>query len=179
MQNERDVSKLIAYILRHRPDEFGLPMDGHGWVDADALVKAVSSRYEFDRKTLEHIVATDEKKRYSFNDDGTLIRANQGHSVQVDVGLKEVIPPDTLYHGTGRKYVDGIMSLGLLPKSRLYVHLSGDIDTAMNVGSRHGEPVVFEVNAKKMREDGHLFWISENDVWLARAVPVQYLKVKE
>lgn len=170
-----ETSKLIAYMLRHRPNEFGLSMDQHGWVDANEVVKAVAARHKFDAKMLEAIVASDEKKRYSFNEDKSKIRANQGHSIQVDVEMPERIPPEVLYHGTGEKYVEQILKSGLLPKSRLHVHLSKDHDTAVSVGSRHGKPAVFEVRAKAMHDAGHKFWLSENEVWLTKAVPVEFM----
>lgn len=174
-----EAGKLIAYILRHRPDEFGLAIDPHGWVDVNGLVNAVKTQYPFDLAALEAIVATDKKKRYSFSDDKSRIRANQGHSIPVDVEMPEAVPPDILYHGTGAKYVDGILRQGLLPKSRLHVHLSADFDTARTVGARHGEPVVFRVGAKAMHEAGHVFWLSENGVWLVKAVPPEYLRIIE
>ena len=124
---------------------------------------------------LEEIVRTDNKQRYSFNEDKTLIRANQGHSISVDVELKKAVPPDILYHGTGEKYVSSIDKEGLLPKSRLYVHLSKDEDTAVNVGKRHGKPVVYKVDARKMQEDGFEFFLSVNGVWLTNEVPVKYI----
>lgn len=124
---------------------------------------------------LEEIVRTDNKQRYSFNEDKTLIRANQGHSIPVDVELTKAVPPDILYHGTGEKYVSSIDKEGLLPKSRLYVHLSKDEDTAVNVGKRHGKPVVYKVDARKMQEDGFEFFLSVNGVWLTKKVTVKYI----
>jgi putative RNA 2'-phosphotransferase len=125
---------------------------------------------------LEEIVATDNKQRYSFNEDHTLIRANQGHSIPVDVELEEVVQPEILYHGTGEKYVASIDQQGLIPKSRLYVHLSGDEDTAVKVGQRHGKPVVYLVKSGEMYRDGIVFYRSVNGVWLTKAVPAMYLK---
>ena len=125
---------------------------------------------------LEEIVATDDKGRYSFNEDKTLIRANQGHSVQVDVGLKKISPPSVLYHGTGEKYISSIEEIGLIPKTRLYVHLSSDYDTAVKVGSRHGSPVVYTVDTESMLKDGYTFYVSENGVFLVDAVPSKYIK---
>ena len=129
--------------------------------------------------TLEEIVRTDEKQRYSFNEDHTLLRANQGHSIPVDVELEEKNPPDVLWHGTGEKYVASIEAQGLIPKSRLYVHLSSDVDTAKKVGSRHGKPVVYQVDCRKMAEDGFIFYLSVNKVWLTKAVPAKYLSKAE
>ena len=124
---------------------------------------------------LEEIVKTDNKQRYSFNEDKTLIRANQGHSIPVDVELEEKTPPDILYHGTGLKYTESIDRQGLIPKSRLYVHLSADYDTAVKVGQRHGKPVVYQVKAGKMTADGYKFYLSVNGVWLTKRVLPEYL----
>ena len=125
---------------------------------------------------LERIVAEDEKQRYSFNDDKTLIRANQGHSIPVDVELEKVEPPEILYHGTGEKFVASIDEQGLIPKSRLYVHLSDDEDTARKVGQRHGKPVIYTVKSGEMYRAGIVFYRSVNGVWLTKAVPVKYLE---
>ena len=124
---------------------------------------------------LEEIVRTDSKQRYSFNKDKTLIRANQGHSIPVDVELEKKTPPEFLYHGTGEKFVSSIDKEGLLSKSRLYVHLSKDTETAVKVGSRHGKPVVYRVAARKMADEGYEFFLSVNGVWLVKAVPAEYL----
>ena len=124
---------------------------------------------------LELIVAEDEKQRYSFNEDKTLIRANQGHSIPVDVELDEKEPPEVLYHGTGEKYVPSIDRQGLIPKSRLYVHLSRDEETAVKVGTRHGKPVIYKVKSGEMYRDGYKFFCSANGVWLTKEVPVKYL----
>ena len=127
-------------------------------------------------KTLEEIVKTDSKQRYSFNDDKTLIRANQGHSIPVDVELEEKEPPEFLYHGTGEKYVSSIDENGLISKSRLYVHLSDNEDTAIAVGKRHGKPIIYKVLSRKMYIDGYEFYQSVNGVWLTKSVPIQYLR---
>ena len=172
----RETSKFIALILRHKPETIGITLDEHGWANVDELIEGVNMTYPLTMEELEEIVRTDEKQRYSFNDDKTLIRANQGHSIPVDVELKEVHPPKYLYHGTGEKYVPSIDIQGLIPKSRLYVHLSGDIETAVKVGSRHGKPVVYRVSAEQMVEAGMLFYKSVNGVWLTKNVPARYLK---
>ena len=146
-------------------------MDGHGWVSSEALIKAIG----IDMDLLEKIVREDEKQRYAFNEDHTKIRASQGHSVPVDVGLQECIPPMYLFHGTGEKYLESIRRKGLLPQSRLYVHLSPDADTAYKVGVRHGRPVILTVKAGEMQEKGHVFYLSANGVWLTADVPAEYL----
>ncbi len=171
-------SRFISLILRHKPETIGITLDEHGWADVQDLIDGInrSSGHTLDMELLEEIVRTDEKQRYSFNEDHTLIRANQGHSVSVDVELEEKIPPDTLWHGTGEKYVSSIDVQGLIPKSRLYVHLSSDIDTARNVGSRHGKPVIYAINCRAMVRDGYRFFLSANHVWLTKEVPAQYMK---
>ena len=136
-------SRFLSFILRHKPDAVGITLDEHGWASVEELIAAVSPTHPLDMAMLEEIVRTDDKMRYSFNEDKTLIRANQGHSIPVDVELAEKQPPAILYHGTGVKYVDSINGEGLIPKSRLYVHLSATRETAVNVGERHGIPVVF------------------------------------
>lgn len=125
---------------------------------------------------LEEIVSSDNKQRYSFNEDRTLIRANQGHSIEVDVELKKLNPPEFLWHGSAEKYVESIEKNGLIPKSRLYVHLSNDHNTATEVGKRHGKPVMYKVLSGQMAKDGYEFYCSKNGVWLTKAVPVKYLK---
>ena len=171
-------SRFISLILRHKPETIGITLDEHVWADVQDLIDGInrSSGHTLDMELLEEIVRTDEKQRYSFNEDHTLIRANQGHSVSVDVELEEKIPPDTLWHGTGEKYVSSIDVQGLIPKSRLYVHLSSDIDTARNVGSRHGKPVIYAINCRAMVRDGYRFFLSANHVWLTKEVPAQYMK---
>lgn len=170
-----DTSRFISLILRHKPETIGITLDEHGWANVKDLIEGIKKIRPFDMDMLEEIVRTDNKQRYSFNEDKTLIRANQGHSISVDVELKKAVPPDILYHGTGEKYVSSIDKEGLLPKSRLYVHLSKDEDTAVNVGKRHGKPVVYKVDARKMQEDGFEFFLSVNGVWLTNEVPVKYI----
>lgn len=170
------ISKFISMILRHKPDAIDITLDEHGWANVDELINGIAKQYHgFGMKELEEIVRTDNKQRYSFNEDKTLIRANQGHSIPVDVELKEKTPPVVLYHGTGEKYVESIDRRGLIPKSRLYVHLSRDKATAINVGKRHGAPVVYEINAAQMTKDGYKFYESENKVWLTKSVPIDYM----
>lgn len=170
-----DTSRFISLILRHKPETIGITLDEHGWANVKDLIERIKKTRPFDMDMLEEIVRTDNKQRYSFNEDKTLIRANQGHSISVDVELKKAVPPDILYHGTGEKYVSSIDKEGLLPKSRLYVHLSNDEETAVNVGKRHGKSVVYKVDARKMQEDGFEFFLSVNGVWLTKEVPVKYI----
>ena len=173
--SDRDVSVYISLILRHKPEVIGIELDEHGWASVDELIKGVNKTYSLDMEGLERIVAEDKKQRYSFNEDKTLIRANQGHSIPVDVELEVSIPPAVLYHGTGEKYVLSIDEQGLIPKSRLYVHMSADRETAKTVGSRHGKPVIYEIDCAAMAHDGYKFYLSENRVWLTKAVPTKYL----
>ena len=170
-----ETSKYISLILRHKPEVIGIALDEHGWANVSELLAGINKTQPFSIEQLEKIVRTDSKKRYSFNEDKTLIRANQGHSIPVDVELPEKQPPAILYHGTGEKYVSSIARQGLIPKSRLYVHLSQDSDTAIKVGARHGKPVVYRVAARKMAEDGYKFYLSVNGVWLTKEVPMKYL----
>lgn len=175
--NLDNISKYISLILRHKPEVIGITLDEHGWANVSELVTGIrKDNPEFDIEVLEEIVVTDSKQRYSFNEDKTLIRANQGHSIPVDVELEEKQPPKFLYHGTGEKYVASINEIGLIHKSRLYVHLSKDVETAEQVGKRHGKEVVYQVNAGQMYKDGYKFFLSANNVWLTKEVPVKYLE---
>ena len=164
-------SKFISLILRHKPETIGIKLDEHGWADVEDLLKGI----DIDYSTLEQIVKEDEKGRYSFSDDKTKIRANQGHSINVDVELEEKIPPNVLYHGTAEKYLDNINLEGLKPMSRLYVHLTEDLEIAKKTGQRNGKLVIFEIDAKRMIDDGIKFYLSVNNVWLVRTVPPKYL----
>ena len=172
----QETSEFISLILRHKPEEIGITLDEHGWANVDELIAGIAKTRIFDMSMIEEIVRTDEKQRYSFNEDKTLIRANQGHSIPVDVELEQKAPPEILYHGTGEKYVSSIEKQGLIPKSRLYVHLSADYDTAVKVGSRHGKPVVYTVAAGEMHKNGYTFYLSVNGVWLTKSVPPQFLQ---
>jgi len=173
--DRKKTSKFISLILRHKPEAIGITLDEHGWASVDMLLKGLSAKYPITFEQLEEIVALDEKGRYSFNDDKTLIRANQGHSIAVDVELKECAPPQILYHGTGEKFCQSIDVEGVLPKTRLYVHLSADKNTALAVGKRHGKPAIYTVFSGEMYENGYKFYISENGVWLTRFVPPEYI----
>lgn len=175
--NLQNISRYMSLILRHKPEIIDISLDEHGWAAVNELINGIARNNEgFDMATLEEIVKTDNKQRYSFNADKTLIRANQGHSIPVDVELEEKEPPEFLYHGTGKKYVSSILEQGLVPKSRLYVHLSKDIETAKNVGRRHGKEVVYKIAAHEMYQDGYKFYLSVNGVWLTKKVPLQYMQ---
>ena len=176
--NLTNLSRYMCLILRHKPEVIGISLDEHGWANVDELIAGIAQNNPgFDMDILKEIVRTDNKQRYSFSDDQTLIRANQGHSIPVDVELEEKEPPEYLYHGTGEKYVSSINKRGLIPKSRLYVHLSQDTETATKVGKRHGKEVIYQVATGQMRRDGYPFFQSVNGVWLTKQVPVQYLEL--
>ncbi len=172
------VSKYLSKHLRHSPERIGLVLQVGGWVEVDKLLAACNKNgFAISREELDFVVANNDKKRFSFDSTGQLIRANQGHSVEVDLQLEPRVPPSILYHGTGRQYVESILETGLLKMSRHHVHLSENIETATNVGARHGKPVVFIVDTVKMHEDGYVFYCSDNGVWLVDNVPPQYLKM--
>lgn len=174
--NLTETSKFLSLILRHKPEAIGISLDEHGWANVDELIAQIAKNQEFNMDMLREIVGTDSKQRYSFNEDETLIRANQGHSIPVDVELEEAKPPKELWHGTGEKYASAIDMQGLIPKSRLYVHLSQDRDAAAKVGKRHGKPVLYIVKAGEMHHDGYQFYLSKNGVWLTKQVPAKYLQ---
>jgi len=169
-------SKFMSLVLRHNPQKIGINLDDNGWVDTDLLLLGMQkSGYKVTLDELKEIVATNDKQRFKFNDNYTKIRANQGHSVAVDVEMKEVAPPNILYHGTATRFLSAIQSEGLISKNRLHVHLSSDKETASKVGSRHGKPVILTISAAKMQADGFVFYLSENGVWLVNAVPPKYI----
>ncbi|MCB0062887.1 MAG: RNA 2'-phosphotransferase, partial [Caldilineaceae bacterium] len=169
-------SKLLSLILRHDPGRIGLTLDAGGWADVDELLtKAAQAGHKISREQLAAVVAQNNKQRFRFNEDGTRIRANQGHSIPVDLGLEAQTPPPVLYHGTATRFLDSIRAEGLNRRSRQHVHLSADIETARKVGQRHGKPVILTVDAAAMHGDGHTFYRSDNGVWLVDAVPTAYL----
>lgn len=172
-----NTSRYISLILRHKPEVIGIELDAHGWANVTQLIAGVNRTHPLTIELLEQIVANDNKGRFAFNEDKTCIRANQGHSIPVDVELTQTEPPEILYHGTGEKYVESIHAQGLLSKSRLYVHLSADIETAKKVGARHGKPVIYQVNTAQMKMDGFIFYRSVNGVWLTKTVPTKYLEI--
>ncbi|MEU3253004.1 RNA 2'-phosphotransferase [Streptomyces sp. NPDC006997] len=172
------VSKYLSKHLRHQPEQIGLTLDAGGWVEIDALLAAASAHgFRFSREELDHVVAHNDKRRFAV--DGTRIRASQGHSIEVDLGLPPVAPPPYLYHGTVARCLDAIRAEGLRPMNRHDVHLSADRGTAARVGARRGRPVVLSVDAGAMHRDGHEFRVSANGVWLTEAVPARYLRLPE
>ncbi|GAA3227255.1 RNA 2'-phosphotransferase [Streptomyces sp. XM83C] len=172
------VSKYLAKHLRHQPERIGITLDEGGWVEIDTLIAAAAAHgFRFTREELDHVVAANDKKRFAI--DGDRIRASQGHSVDVDLGLPPATPPPYLYHGTVARNLAAIRSEGLRPMNRHAVHLSADRETATRVGARRGQPVVLSVDAGSMHRDGHVFHVSTNGVWLTEAVPPRYLRFPE
>lgn len=170
------ISKLLSLVLRHEPEKAGVQLDPAGWVGIDDLLAGIAGLgMELGEDDLRRIVSESDKQRYAIDDDRRAIRANQGHSVPVDLGLEPVVPPDELYHGTATRFLGEILTSGLRPMSRQHVHLSADAATARKVGSRHGTPCVLTVAACRMAASGSDFYRSLNGVWLTAAVPPAYL----
>lgn len=167
--------RLLCFVLRHHPEAIGITVDEHGWADVEALVRGMQTKMRFSREELDELVRDDEKQRYTYNADRSKIRANQGHSIPVDLEMEALVPPDVLWHGSARRFDPSIQEYGLIPGSRLHVHLSSDPATAKAVGARHGTPVVYEVLSGQMYQDGYTFYRSQNGVWLTKAVPARYL----
>ena len=170
------LSKFLSSVLRHKPDEIGLTLGAEGWVNIDELVgKANAAGTKFDRADLLGVVASSDKKRFSLSADGLNIRAAQGHSVAVELGLPPQQPPSILYHGTATRFVEAILSEGVRPQARQQVHLSSDEETALRVGQRHGQPHIFKVDAGGMHLKGFKFYRADNGVWLTDHVPPEFL----
>ncbi len=176
IKNLNTKSKFLALILRHKPEEIGLTLDQNGWADVNTLVNLS----KITKDELDQIVSTDNKNRYEYNEDKTKIRARQGHSIGVDLGLEAKVPLDTLYHGTSSENYKMIQHTGGISRmSRDYVHLSKDFQTALTVGRRHskdGYACVLEIMAKQMANEGHMFYLSSNGVWLTKEVPFEYVR---
>lgn len=175
-ENKR-ISKFLSFVLRHHPELIGIELDENGWTEVSSLIeKSRQTEPKLDLEMLKYIVDSNAKKRFSFNESLNKIRANQGHSVKIDLGYTPQEPPEILYHGTGGKFVDLIRNSGLEKQSRHHVHLSQHKDTAVNVGQRHGKPFIFEVLSGQMHKDNYEFFLSDNNVWLTDHVPPKYLK---
>lgn len=173
-----ETSKFLSMVLRHKPSVIGLSLDHSGWASVDELLaKAVIANHSISRTLLEQVVESSDKKRFALSDDGLRIRANQGHSVEVELGLPSLVPPTLLYHGTAMRFLESILAEGLSKRSRHHVHLSESQDTAMAVGRRYGQPILLAVDSQTMAAQGHLFYRSENNVWLTDHVPTKYLSV--
>lgn len=180
MDDKRKVrtSKFLSRVLRHAPEEIGLTLEPGGWVlVTDLLAGAANAGVRVTPDELAEIVRTSDKQRFALDDAGTRIRANQGHSVEVDLQLEAAEPPAELFHGTADRFLAAILRDGLLKMARHHVHLSREVETARKVGSRHGKPVVLVVDAAKMRAEGRDFFVSTNGVWLVDHVPSQYLRL--
>lgn len=173
----KDLSKLLSLVLRHRPELIGVELDANGWADVDFLLLKLQKKAPgVDVESLKQLVAGSDKQRFAFNDDFTKIRANQGHSVSVDMEFKPVTPPEFLYHGTVERFIDSIAQEGLKKGTRQHVHLSKDLETAVKVGSRRGKPVILTIRSADMAESGYEFYCSENGVWLCDAVPAEFIE---
>lgn len=174
--NPKDISKFLSLVLRHDPGKIGISLDENGWTDCRDLI-AAAGRYgrTFDYETLVEVVRSNDKQRFSLSDDGEHIRANQGHSVTVDLALEPQVPPAMLYHGTVPKFLESIRASGLCKGERHHVHLSADRVTASKVGERRGKPVILSIRATEMSAAGHSFYVSENGVWLTDAVPPEFI----
>lgn len=177
MTDDTTLSKRLSFVLRHRPDTIGLTLGEGGWVEVDTLLaRLTASGLPVARDALERVVRNSDKQRFALSADGVRIRANQGHSVGIDLQLSPSTPPARLYHGTARRFLDAILREGLRAGQRHHVHLSTDRDTAIRVGARHGAPVVLTVDAAAMHASGHVFFVSENGVWLTAHVPPDALQ---
>jgi putative RNA 2'-phosphotransferase len=176
--NNKHISKYLSLVLRHQPDTIGITLDENGWTSVIILLEKLRLKFKYiNLDILEEVVATNDKKRFAFNEDKSLIRANQGHSVNIDLGYTQKEPPAFLYHGTVPKFMLAIKEKGLLKMSRHHVHLSADTETAFKVGTRRGVPTILSVNAKAMHEDGIAFYQSDNGVWLTEHVAAKYIEL--
>ncbi len=173
-------SKFLSLILRHEPAKFGLTLDAAGWTTVETLLEACRAHgHTIDRMLLEKIVVTSDKQRFSFDETGTRIRANQGHSVEVELGYEPASPPHLLYHGTATRFVAAIRAEGLSKMARHHVHLSADAATARAVGGRHSKPAVLAIDAAGMARDGFAFFLSANGVWLVDHVPARFITIPD
>jgi len=175
--DNKNLSKFLSYTLRHHPEHIGIVLNKSGWAVVNELIDRLNANgHTIDMALLENIVGSNSKKRFAFNDDKTLIRASQGHSIEIDPGIEACEPPALLYHGTAEKNRESIFTEGLQKRNRLHVHLSANTQTAKEVGRRHGTPLVLQVDSGQMRRDGYVFYLSENKVWLTDEVPPVYLR---
>ncbi len=170
-------SKFLSLVLRHEPERIGLKLDAAGWTDVSELLAALNRhRQALTLEQLQHIVATSDKKRFAFSEDGQRIRANQGHSVEVELQYPPQVPPERLYHGTATRFLEGIRLDGLQRMERHDVHLSAETKVTLQVGSRHGKPVLLIIRAGDMHRAGHIFRCSTNGVWLTEQVPPHFIE---
>ena len=175
-KQNKTISKFLSLVLRHQPELIGITLDNNGWADIDELIeKSRGAQILLDPQIIKYIVDTNTKKRFALNDEQTKIRANQGHSIGIELNLPAAVPPNELYHGTAQRFVESISFSGLIRQQRQHVHLSADRETAVKVGARHGKPFVFTVMAGRMHDDGFVFFLADNGVWLTDHVPEKYL----
>ncbi|WP_265426678.1 RNA 2'-phosphotransferase [Chryseobacterium sp. YIM B08800] len=175
-QHKKKTSKFLSYVLRHHPELINLNLDENGWANVDELItKSTNDSQGFTFEELDEIVETNDKKRFIFNEDKTRIRANQGHSIDINLALIPQQPPEFLYHGTAQSNIDSILEKGIEKRNRQHVHLSQDRETATKVGMRHGKPIILTINTEKMFDDGIEFYLSENNVWLTDFVDIKYI----
>ncbi len=176
-QHKKRISKFLSLVLRHKPEVINLMLDENGWASVDELMeKCAKHERNFTLNELMEMVETNDKKRFVFNEDKTRIRANQGHSIDIDLALKPQQPPEFLYHGTAEANIPSIMENGIEKRNRQHVHLSQDKETATKVGMRHGKPVILTIETEKMHEAGIPFYLSENNVWLTDFVDIKYIR---
>lgn len=168
-------SKFLSFVLRHKPDSIEIILDKQGWTNISELIDKAKPQIILSIPLIQQVVASNDKKRFALSDDKLRIRANQGHSIKVDLELTAKEPPAILYHGTATRFLDSINQQGLKAGKRHYVHLSTNINTATAVGKRYGKPVILEIDAGAMHQEGHEFFLSENEVWLTQSVPKNYL----
>ena len=173
---KKKISKFLSLILRHQPENIDLKLDENGWANVEELrEKSAKKNMCFTLDELDEVVETNNKKRFAFNEDKTMIRASQGHSIDIDLALEAQQPPDFLYHGTAETNISSILNKGIEKRNRQHVHLSADKETATRVGMRHGKPVILTIRSGKMYEDGLSFYLSANGVWLTDFVDAKYI----
>lgn len=176
----RKISTFMSLVLRHKPQEIGLILDENGWINVEEFLSQMNAyMYKINREELEYIVENNDKKRFAFSEDKTRLRANQGHSISIDLALEPTEPPPFLYHGTVAKFLSSIKLEGLKKMSRQHVHLSKDLETATKVGNRRGNAIILSIRTGEMHQDGFQFFCSDNGVWLTDHVPAKYIDFKQ
>ena len=179
--NTKDIkqkSKFLSLVLRHKPEVIDLTLDENGWADIKELItKASAKDVILSQEIIKVVIETNDKQRFTYNDVKSKIRANQGHSIKIDIDLESVEPPSLLYHGTAKRNIDSILEKGIDKRNRQHVHLSNEIETAKNVGSRHGKPIILIIDASQMHRDGIKFYLSKNKVWLTEFVDAKYITI--
>lgn len=168
------ISKFLSLVLRHKPEEIGIVLDSNGWASINEIISK-TNEYNLDFDKIKEVVETNDKNRFTISNDQSKIRANQGHSISVDLDLKEKEPPEILYHGTATRFIESIRKQGLCAQERNHLHLSDNIKTAMEVGQRYGKPIILKIHAHEMYIEGAKFYLSENDVWLTKNVPIKFI----